>query len=91
MSPRDRFQQHDGLAKEFDRIVSTDVFEQGADAALLQLTDGLTGGGNDQVSAVANHFRLDGAKRFLAILLTLSKKQVIPTPRDLDNLQPEKK
>lgn len=88
MSPRDRFQQSESKAKAADQLLSSQIFEDASDAAMLQMMSVLTGGGNDAATAMANHYRLDGARRYMDILKTIAKPQVIEPPKDLDNLKP---
>jgi hypothetical protein len=85
-SPRERFQLKVQTAQAADQLVSSALFDDASDAAMLQLVDTLTGGSNEPSAALANHYRLDGAKRFLGILKTIAKPQLIPARRDLDNL-----
>lgn len=86
MNSRERFQQREADAKQFDALVNSQLFFDGADAVLLQMLENTTVASNDAQQATHNHFRLDGARRFLEMLKTFAKQQSILPRKDLDNL-----
>jgi len=79
MSPKERFQQNVVDAKAFAAIAHSELFDRATDAAMLQFVNGL-GYTQDQLSAVASAYRLQGAQQFLAVLTTLADSKLAPTP-----------
>lgn len=72
-SPKDRFIQSE-YAKPWADLSANKAFIAAADFAMLQHVENMTPNTNEQLTAYANHYRLEGAKQFLRILENLSIK-----------------
>jgi hypothetical protein len=79
MSPKERFQLNVPETKQFAGMVHCDLFERAADVAMLQFVEN-QGYTQDQLSAVASAYRLQGAQQFKTILMTLGDLKPAPTP-----------
>jgi hypothetical protein len=79
ISPRERFLQDKDGAKIHSATVGGITFERAADMAMLQFSLNLPVAG-DAAVASANHFRLQGAQRFLLELMTIGDP--LPLPPD---------
>lgn len=84
-SPKSRFLKSD-LAKRFGEMTAGSEFKQLIDVALLQFMFE-DPGARDGNTAVACHFRAEGAKRFASILLNLCEREPRRKPQETDNLQ----
>lgn len=78
-SPRERFLQDKNAAKIHAATMSNVLFERASDAAMLQFGLNLPVAA-DAAVASANHYRMQGAQRFLMELMTLGDP--IPTLPD---------
>jgi hypothetical protein len=68
LSPKDRFLQAKDDASAHAKMVSSALFEKASDLAMLQTQLNLP---NAREDAAANSYRLEGARLFLAILMTI--------------------
>lgn len=83
-SPKRAFQETKE-AKAFLDLATSPVFLKAIDAAMLQMQYSASQA-NDHMTAAANCFRMDGARRFAEILLKIADPET-PAPRDRgDNL-----
>lgn len=86
-TPRQRFQETEA-ATMLLKLVNDVTFIQALDAAMLQVLSDLPTA-NDNNAAIGNSFRIDGARRFMASLITLPIEQLKPDLSHLrDNLEP---
>jgi hypothetical protein len=69
-SPKQRFLEQSALAKQFLDVVDSEAFQRATELAMLGLVEQLADS-TDPSSAAANSYRIDGAKRLLAILKAL--------------------
>jgi hypothetical protein len=69
-SPKERFQKMPA-AKDWANMSVSPAFTVASDFAMLHTVENLTSNSNEQVSALANHFRLEGARMFLRTLTNL--------------------
>lgn len=92
-SPRQRFQETQHRQK-LEAIVHDHFFQYALEAALCQMIaeqplQTMGKGETDSVLATANAFRIEGARRFIAILTSLPiVQQATPKPQFNDNLEP---
>lgn len=83
-SPKKKFQKTPQAKVHADLVVSPQ-FQSTLDAALLQMQYEM-GSASDLNTAAANAFRLEGARRFMATLLTLAETPTTPRRNTGDNL-----
>lgn len=70
INPKERFQKSP-YAKQFSDLTASEAFHQACEASLIQMSLNMARG-NNLSEAWDHHSRLQGAKEFLEILLTLS-------------------
>lgn len=80
-SPKTRFLSGP-YAQEFSKLSSRVEFEVAADAALIQTQFNLPEG-----DAAANHHRMEGARLFLSILMTIGDSPVEAFKKSSSELQ----
>ncbi len=85
-SPRQRFQKSEQLAAVHNVVVASAQFKTACDMAMLELVENLFSGSDPQ-NAIANAFRIDGAKIFLATLQTIGQPSTSKTTKIEDNLK----
>lgn len=81
MNARERLLKSDA-GKIALNLIASDAFEIAADVTMQTLADNLTTNGADPATASANHYRLDGAIRFLALL-----KKICAAPEAVEKLK----
>ena len=77
ISPRERFLQDKDGAKIHAATVNGMSFERAADMAMLQFSLNLPVAA-DAAGAAANHYRLQGAQKFLYELMTIGDPLPLP-------------
>lgn len=88
-SPRLRFQSGNGNIAAHHNLIELPAFDRGIDFAMLQYSSDLSESGQNQdnMKAMANGYKLQGAKEFLSLLKTLAEVPQFPMARkDVDNL-----
>jgi hypothetical protein len=84
-SPKQRFLEQSALAKQFLDVVDGEPFQRATELAMLGLVEQLADA-TDPSNAAANSYRIDGAKRFLALLKALPEPPKPVTPRPQYNI-----
>lgn len=85
ITPRETFKKS-SLSKDWNDVVDSTRFQMGATAALVQMEIDL-GLAPDIQTAAARHYEMVGAKRFLTILMGLTKDIASPPLQRSKNLQ----
>ena len=75
-SPRLRFLRFKDEAKKHAAMMETLTFERASDAAMLQVSLNLPSANSCPETAAANHHRMEGAKLFLGILMTIGDPEI---------------
>lgn len=92
-TPKQRFQETQHRQK-LEEVVNSHFFEYALEASLCQMVQEqvmqtMAKGETDTVLATANAFRIEGARRFIAILTSLPIiQQPKPQTQYKDNLEP---
>lgn len=84
INQKKRFMESD-FRRQFHEAVASQWFIEGVQAAFLEMADTLPAP-VDQVAALSNFYRLDGARRFRDILLTLTESTLPKTIDKKSNL-----
>jgi hypothetical protein len=85
-SPKTRFLKTP-QAKTFADATAMPAFVSAIDAALLQMAQDM-GTSQDMGTASACQLRMEGARRFVAVLMDLPNPASKPQPSRRDNLEP---
>lgn len=85
INPRKTFRDNASL-KDWQKTVDSALFEQAATAALceMQLNQNTAG---EPIGAAAQHWRLEGARAYLKILMSLADSEVKPVSKNHQNLE----
>lgn len=85
LDPRKRFADS-AHASHWHDTVATDCFAAAAETAMVVMQSNLVPI-NDLANASANHFRMEGARQFLATLMNLTEKAPAPRITNTGNLE----
>lgn len=86
-SPKEQFMKGKHAKAWVDASASA-MFTEAGNLALLQYAEQVTPGSNEPSAAMANHYRLEGARQFLRVLTNLAIKAEAPkreAPGQLDH------
>lgn len=83
---RERFRANPDFMKRWPDIVDSPIFHEAVMAAHWEMTEESHARSDDAATAAAIHFRSEGVKKFLSILMTLADPQGKPGVRISDNL-----
>ncbi len=85
IKPKESFCTDKRMASAWSEMSASTVFEGAASAAMLQMVQNLPSP-PDLASAASYAYRLEGAKQFLQILMSLTETRPKPEPKTSGNL-----
>ena len=85
MSPKERFKTDKNLVSGFNDSIDSAKMQAAFDAAMLEMISGLSIAVTPE-QAVANHYRVEGAQKFLNTLKNLNSDTTAKTRVDTGNL-----